>query len=560
MASKISGLTNNNIFGTLKKRRTTNDPNRSTKKTEAKALTIEGQACVDRNIEYTQIYEGKKTVKNLNVKDCFLNKLEFLSDPGRDIKAIQGLLSKKSKPRNIDYTNLPVYFINGHSANEFRIELKPPKDLPQEKIDELQNYSYDSQLKANYSINRVTDARNSRYPTRSDFFKTKADSTVFIIQAAPFGYDSLGCRAETNFKKYLSERYSDFRNLCLSSKFEEILARPEISPTSIFIPPGYSTINKTYQFWEHGGGTKERWGVYNMSRGHFTPADMSKASSRFFQENHYSESQIECEYPLGQTYMTQFPQMHPKSVGYTEGDSSNERKLRKIIEDAVKNHIDVPLSLIVETLGPGIYIDVGCSSIPLKIWDPEEKRYDNIPPELWKNLDNEEYEDSTGVQPIFNVIMNDLELYTYNLKHAWRNIVTSIESVRTVKSGKNNNNMSNENVAVLRNYSEMAYSNNAPLSIRTAQGNINRTINESMKEMYNRANKLNPTPVSNNVLGYLSPVAIASTGSIANRVRARRRKRGGKKTRKITRKTTRNNRRRKKKKSKRRTRNKKRRN
>ncbi len=187
MASKISGLTNNNIFGTLKKRRTTNDPNRSTKKTEAKALTIEGQACVDRNIEYTQIYEGKKTVKNLNVKDCFLNKLEFLSDPGRDIKAIQGLLSKKSKPRNIDYTNLPVYFINGHSANEFRIELKPPKDLPQEKIDELQNYSYDSQLKANYSINRVTDARNSRYPTRSDFFKTKADSTGFINQAAPFG-------------------------------------------------------------------------------------------------------------------------------------------------------------------------------------------------------------------------------------------------------------------------------------------------------------------------------------------------------------------------------------
>ena len=296
-----------------------------------------------------------------------------------------------------------------------------------------------------------------------------------------------------------------------------------------------------------------------MSRGHFTPADMSKNSSRFYQENHYSETEIECEYPLGQTYMTQFPQMHPKSVGYTDGDSSNEKKLRKIIEDAVKNHYDVPLSLIVETLGPGIYIDVGCSSIPLKIWAPDEGRYHYIPPELWKNLDNDEYEDSSGVQPIFNVIMNDLELYTYNLKHAWRNIVTSIESVRAARSGKNNN-VNNENEAILGNYAKMAYGNNAPLSIGTAQGNINRTINDSMKQMYNTANKLNPTPLSNNELGYLSPVAMASSGSIANRVRARRRKRGGKKTRKITKKTTRNNRRRKKKKSKRRTRNKKRRN
>ena len=173
MALAASGLTNNNIFGTLKKRRRTNDPNRSTRKSEAKALTIEGQPCVDRNVEYTEIYEGKKTRKKIVVKDCFLNNLNFLSDPGRDIKAIQGLLNKKNKPKNIDYSNLPVYFINGHSANEFRIELKPPKDLSEEKITELQDYSYDSQLTSNYSINRVTDARNSGYPTRSDFLKQK---------------------------------------------------------------------------------------------------------------------------------------------------------------------------------------------------------------------------------------------------------------------------------------------------------------------------------------------------------------------------------------------------
>ena len=152
----------------------------------------------------------------------------------------------------------------------------------------------------------------------------------------------------------------------------------------MFSPPGYSVVNKTYQFWDHDHSkpTTDKWGVIRLDT--LTPSQIQEGA---FDEwspkrpNATLEEELACLHPLC------------------------DRKIRKILIDSIENDTAVSLKTITDKLGAGIYLDFGCSGLVLKIFDYENNRYITYSPD-------KKYEFMNEVLPFYNAIQESLEEIT----------------------------------------------------------------------------------------------------------------------------------------------------
>ena len=365
---------------------------------------LESTHCVDDEYVFTK--EGEKTQRRIPFKNCFLTSLDYVSDPDKAIKAIKSLNKKRGgKPL---FTTIPIYLINAHSSVEPRLILEPPDDMPEKQVEEEREYTFKDQLQAGFSLHIAPASKNLGFVARSDFFNTKANSNKFVISTAPIGYDAYcGDKSQSLFlKSASSDNFTSLRDILMSENFDKFFTANTKSsslPWSdghfqnvMFSPPGYSVVNKTYQFWDHDHSkpTTDKWGVIRLDT--LTPSQIQEGA---FDEwspkrpNATLEERLACLHPLC------------------------DRKIRKILIDSIENDTAVSLKTITDKLGAGIYLDFGCSGLVLKIFDYENNRYITYSPD-------KKYEFMNEVLPFYNAIQESLEEITRYNKLSWNNIVS----------------------------------------------------------------------------------------------------------------------------------------
>ena len=531
--------------------------------------TTEEGRCVKRDIVFSkELFDntskkplGMVRQERMAINDCLLKGISMISNAKNDKKAATALLKGKLKgSRDIGYDNLPIYVINAHSSDEFFVELKPPENMSKEDVDEEIQYSYDSQLQEGFTLKSVNDRRRDGFPTSVNFFKTPVNSGVFVIQGAPTGFDARGCPAEKDFRKGIAEAPSETRELLLSPDFKTFLFREDNQyADSIYTPPGYSVINKGYQFWEHDHSSREAWGILCLTDGSVFDEWLGRQPLYYTQDKHkledladakkesikariqarpvkqpYSTTKVTVT-DFGDHYVTNFPQLHPRNIGFDDSSPSKHKRIKTLIEDSIMRKSDLSLKKIVETLGPGIYIDMGCASLSLKIWNPngnnKRGKFDHYSPDLIKkelSSGSSKRVDYDGIQPIYNVVYEDLEIYTHNIAQAWNNI--TVDLTEALHGNGANNRLaqlkSDPNLQLAMNasrtYADEAYHQRAPNAQRRAHQNRQEYM--SMATNYLNRNEFNQLKLpSVNELG-----SLANHLSVAERTVRRRREKANK--------------------------------
>ena len=229
----------------------------------------------------------------INFKNCYLKSIDYLSDERKGIQTIKSL-SKVGKDKLPKFKSLPIYLINGHSSVEPRLILEPPEDMSVAAAKEEREFEFIDQLEhSNFSLHISPSTNNMRFPARADFFNTNARSNKFVVTTTPIGFDAFcGDTAQEKFLKAASsDHFVSLRDGLLSENFHEFFTRANslssIShdddderyfQTTMFFPPGYSVINKSYQFWDHNPNekTRDKWGVIRLDT--LTDAQLSEGA------------------------------------------------------------------------------------------------------------------------------------------------------------------------------------------------------------------------------------------------------------------------------------------
>ncbi len=360
----------------------------------------------------------------INFKNCYLKSIDYLSDERKGIQTIKSL-SKIGRDGLPKFKSLPIYLVNGHSSVEPRLILEPPEDMSLAAAKEEQEYFYIDQLEqSNFSLHISPSTNNIRFPARTDFFNTNARSNKFVVTTTPIGFDATcGDRAQEVFLKAASnDRFSSLRDALLSENFHEFFTRANIKSISsasyddddaryfqntMFFPPGYSVVNKSYQFWDHDPNerTRDKWGVIRLDT--LTEDQLSGGALDSWDPPITSANPQE-------RLRTLHPLCHPK--------------IKKTITDSILNETDVTLKEITDKLGAGIYLDFGCSGLVMKIFDPLNNKYKTISPDKKENIEL--------FLPFYNVIQEGLEEINRYSKMSWNNIVSRKDDVELSEGQK----------------------------------------------------------------------------------------------------------------------------
>ena len=391
-------------------------------------------AIYDRNEngEKVTLQEARPDTES-DIVDCFKLGLKFIPEISHAIKAAEHLQKKdsKNKSKKIEET-IPIYLINAHSAVEPRVSLEairerflkeakhknmPVDDLIKEEqeysiIDQITNYKYDiledGRFKegARFSMNIAPSKYNVKYASRTDFFNTKPNSGVYIIETSPVGFDaSCGDKNTANFFVEASkDGFKTFREIVFSPNFDSLFVKPQDEDEdkiNFFTPPGYSALNKAYQFFDVKGEKSkgwDKWGILKIS-------DIVKSRPLTKRDFRFKE-------PIKVVdRKAQMSALHPETM------------MLKEIRQSIINNNDISLKDIVNKLGKGIYIDLGCSGMPIKVFDYEKGKYFTYDPDLDRRDEWGEPK-FNQVIPLYNVILNDFGEIAHNQTLAWRNIVT----------------------------------------------------------------------------------------------------------------------------------------
>ena len=349
------------------------------------------------------------TMREKNIIDCLKVGLKYIPEPSDSVKTIQYLNKKRGgrSGRATNWDSLPIYWINGHSNIEIKIELKPPPGMPDDEVEEEMEYDFISQLLSDFSINRVSPSVTKKSPAPSDFFTTPEG--VFIAVTTPVGYDAT-C-GDWRQKKFLAhshlfENFSILREILLSDKYKELFKHNNPDMMTCFTPPHYSAMNKTYQFFDvisKKDGKQEhsydKWGVIKL--------DQDAVEMGYDEFNNCLNTHTP---PITINSIEDQISALNTCVGFN-------KQLDSLIKRSVREHFDVSLKDIVKILGPGIYLDAGCCGLSVKIYDSSGKG-------SWHNFGPDTERDFREIQPIYDCIMDDFDIMRTYQKLAWDNIVT----------------------------------------------------------------------------------------------------------------------------------------
>ena len=352
----------------------------------------------------------------INFKNCYLKSIDYLTDERKAMQTIK-TLNKVGKDGLPKFKSLPIYLINGHSSVAPRLILEPPQDMSAAAAKEEQEFAFIDQLEhSNFSLHISPSTNNMRHVARDDFFNTNARSNKFVVTTTPIGFDAIcGDTAQAKFLKAASsDRFTSLRDGLLSENFHEFFTRinthkedssfrdddERYFQNTMFFPPGYSVINKSYQFWDHDPNekTRDKWGVIRLDT--ITDAQLSEGALDVWDPPITSANPQE-----------RLRTLHPLCPP----------KIKKTIIDSILNQTDVSLKEITDKLGAGIYLDFGCSGLVMEIFDPQYNKYKIISPDNTKNI--------KLFLPFYNVVQEGMEEINRYSKMSWNNIVSRKEDV-----------------------------------------------------------------------------------------------------------------------------------
>ena len=346
-----------------------------------------------------------------------MKNLNYIPSSDKAIRTINSLNKKSGNTTVKDV--LPIYLINGHSSVEPRIILKPPKNMNNKLVEEVQTWDFVDQLKEGFSLNVAPSTKNVNHPSRNDFLKTKPESNIFFVTTMPIGYDaSCGDDNQNEFLKNASKnKFKTLRKGLLSERFRDFFTphtnwmiydefHSKFFQNILFFPPGYSVLNKVYQFYDHSkkSMTRDKWGVIRLDT--LTPNQIKDGALNFWDP------------PIKATFSGRLKAIHPQC----------DSKIKDIIQKSVVDKTHIPLEEIIKKLGAGIYLDFGCSGLVMSIYDSERKNYKLINPDDSHNIDY--------YLPFYVAVQEGLETMSHYSKLAWNNIVSIKEPTKLVKKRK----------------------------------------------------------------------------------------------------------------------------
>ena len=366
----------------------------------------------DEVIAYSMTGEGDEhSVKTMKMGSRWLEGVNYWPDKAESESLATNVAN--TLVRTGLCNTLPIYIINAHSAFEPKLEMVAPKGMSAAVEEEERTYRVGDMAEAGFVPRQASIEKTQGYAVEKDFFtlgrpadvldskiytkdklvkqlkklghpgtpkelrKLKVDELrsmvlvpSFVISVSPPGIDTAcGDTRSGGSQDWLSRAdwvdLNRVRSCLLSERFTEFLPF-ESSMSNMFVPPGYPCINKAFQFHElhtTGDGNREKWGVIKLSGlDEFRRYQLKGLLERY---NHVGRAQQTEEQRLEQLYAEEY-----------RGDNSQEMKtLWKDIEKNARDLSEMPLSHIVDTLGPGIYIDMSCSGSMMKVWDskPESR-------------------------------------------------------------------------------------------------------------------------------------------------------------------------------------------
>lgn len=335
---------------------------------------------------------GKGDVpKTISVKDNFKLGLKYVPNNNNTNKTIN-FLKRRLRRGSTEKDKLPIYWINAHSSIDMNIVLTPPSNMDDETAKEEREYDEKAQLMVGFAIDRASDNITKRDTTPPDFFETKEG--VFVVLTAPIGYDAV-C-SDDNQTEFLQVASTDgfvqLRQSLLSEGIEPIFSRGDSNMNIFKTPPHNSAINRIYSFFDpptiSSNNSRDKFGIIRLDKKtqpewltHWQPGE-KKTSSRVELLN---------------------PGMVPE--------------IKSLIQARTFVGYDVSLKEITEALGPGIYLDAACSGINVNMWDVAKKE--------WLVFEPDQLEEYNKIQPIYDIIIEDLDDIRRMQKLGWNNIVAN---------------------------------------------------------------------------------------------------------------------------------------
>jgi len=377
-------------------------------------------------IAYTMEDPGTVGIRTMSVKCDWLEGVDYYPDPERRealAQYVAGMLVRTGA-----CNTLPIYVINAHSGFEPKLELVAPEGMPPEDEAYEREFRSGDMVEAGFSIRQASPdkrrevgeemrdlfilgrppgalrakhtgkGRDKGWATKKRWAEHLSDDhhhptppaelqkrpladlkdmsliPSFVVTTTPPGMDA-SC-GDAGAQTWLSDpdgaNTDRIRSCLLSDKFNNFLSF-DSTLSNMFVPPGYPCINKMYQFHEQyttGGRHREKWGVMKLST---VPDEKRRQIAGLLEMYDHT----------GTVRQLDSQRMDQLLAPEFRGDSSPamDDVWKKITKSAENVH-EVPLSYIVETLGPGIYIDMSCSGTMMKIWDPK-------PPSMIRDLSEE---------------------------------------------------------------------------------------------------------------------------------------------------------------------------
>ena len=350
--------------------------------------------------------------KKVEFKNCYLTNVDYIPDEYKSLKTIQKLnsIDENGVPA---FKRLPVYLIMGHSSVNARITLNPPENMTKDNIKDWREYVYSDQLtQGKFSLDMADPKYNRRFTNKTDFFSTNPSSNKFIISASPVGfYATCGDKNENRFFKEMSlDNFGTFRKILMSENFSQFFNKNNLSADDessystrwfknvLYFPPGYSVLNKTYQFWDKRT-TLDRWGVVRLDT--LTQRDVRNGALDSYKPPIQTDT-IEKRLEVISEFCVE--------------------SLKPRIIESIQQKKSVSLKEITDTLGEGIYLDIGCSGLDILMLDILNKRYEYLNPR------SENSQDITDYLPFYNAIQEALDEINRYTKLSWNNIVSTKET------------------------------------------------------------------------------------------------------------------------------------
>ena len=318
----------------------------------------------------------------LTIEDCFLKDTvyESLTDPEQYQELNAANFKKLNEFTSEDriQAKLPIYIINAHGLIRSNISLVAPTGY-HKKITSVGAARRIEQLKSGFSIHGVdTEEGIGNFVTLKD--------NQFVISITPSGFNA-SCN-DSKLREFLEQgkdaenNYDNLRKAILSDGVTELFSLSDSTmERSIYTPPNYSAVNKFYVFFDdlsdpvHGKqGSLDKWGIYKLDE-NFDTDIFHKTSPQLLTSN----DQIKALYP------------HTLMSG--------------IIKETVSKHTGIYLSEILEELGPGIYIDVGCSEMVMQIFSSAD--HEKMSSEL---ISEEQHAKDQSIRVLFSCLYDDYNI------------------------------------------------------------------------------------------------------------------------------------------------------